>query len=131
MAAGCDGERWGALSLEHVLLQDRDDLFRRVDDAGLIGNVGAGVGSMEVGALELGVTYYWRVDSMNDDGSLQSMGNVWSFTTSPGNVVVETRTLIDDEDDVEERLDRDNALDRGSSDLEMPYEDTGRVTPRS
>ena len=38
--------------------------------------------------------------------------------------------ITDDAQDVEERLDRDNVLDMGSSDVEMPYEDTGQGDPQ-
>ncbi|MHC4626147.1 MAG: proprotein convertase P-domain-containing protein, partial [Planctomycetota bacterium] len=120
----------GAAS-QDVYFSDNFDDVNGVDDAGLIGNVGAGVGSAEVGALELGTTYYWRVDSMNDDGSLQSMGNVWSFTTGSGNVVVERR-ITDDADDCEEDLNPSKLgeNDLTSSDLEMPYEDGGQGDPQ-
>ncbi len=29
--------------------------------------------------LKSGVTYYWRVDAVNENGTIK--GNVWSFTT--------------------------------------------------
>ena len=38
--------------------------------------------------------------------------------------------IADDNDDVEERLDRDNTLDMGSSDLELAYEDVGMGDPQ-
>ena len=100
-----------------------------VDDAGFIGNVAGGVSSMDVEALELGTTYYWRVDAIADDGSLQSLGDVWSFTTSIGNIAINQR-IATGMDDVEERHDRNGAMDTGSSDLEFPYEDTGQGDPQ-
>jgi len=99
-----------------------------VGDAGLIANVAADVDASAVD-LELGTTYYWRVDPITEDGTIFA-GKVWSFTTAGGNLTIERRIAVNDEDDVEERLDRDNELDRGSSDLEMPYEDTGMGDPQ-
>jgi hypothetical protein len=32
-------------------------------------------------ALEQGVTYYWRIDELNDDGTV-TVGNVWQFTVA-------------------------------------------------
>ncbi len=37
--------------------------------------------SYDPGLLEYGTTYYWRVDTVKKDGSVQA-GNVWSFTTT-------------------------------------------------
>ena len=37
--------------------------------------------SYDPGQLEWDVTYYWRVDEVEDDGTIQT-GNVWSFTTA-------------------------------------------------
>jgi hypothetical protein len=37
--------------------------------------------SYDPGPLEYGTTYYWRVDTVKRDGSVQA-GNVWSFTTT-------------------------------------------------
>ncbi|MHC4676701.1 MAG: LamG domain-containing protein, partial [Planctomycetota bacterium] len=37
-------------------------------------------------SLELGKTYYWRVDEVNDtDGSSPWVGDIWEFTTNDGN----------------------------------------------
>ncbi len=38
--------------------------------------------SFEVSRLELGQTYYWRVDEVSSDGSVVE-GNVWTFTAEP------------------------------------------------
>jgi len=37
--------------------------------------------SYDPGQLEWDVTYYWRIDEVEDDGTIQT-GNVWSFTTA-------------------------------------------------
>ncbi len=37
--------------------------------------------SYDPGQLEWGTTYYWRVDEIEDGGTIQT-GNVWSFTTA-------------------------------------------------
>ena len=119
----------GAASQDVYFGTSFDDV-NGVGDAGFIGNVGAGVGSKDVGALELGTTYYWRVDSMNDDGSIQSVGNVWSFRTAIGNIAINQR-IANGNDDVEERIGSNNgAMDVTSGDLEFPYEDTGQGDPQ-
>lgn len=38
--------------------------------------------SFDVGRLELGQTYYWRVDEVASDGTV-TKGNVWTFTVEP------------------------------------------------
>jgi hypothetical protein len=38
------------------------------------------INSLEVGDLEAGTTYYWRVDELMPDGTVRP-GDVWSFTT--------------------------------------------------
>jgi hypothetical protein len=37
--------------------------------------------SYDAGQLEWGTTYYWRVDEVKDDNTIQK-GNIWSFTTA-------------------------------------------------
>jgi len=37
--------------------------------------------SYDAGQLEWGTTYYWRVDEVKDDGTIQK-GNIWRFTTA-------------------------------------------------
>jgi len=37
--------------------------------------------SYDAGQLEWGTTYYWRVDEVKDDSTIQK-GNIWSFTTA-------------------------------------------------
>ncbi len=94
-----------------------------IGDAGPVANLPAGTTTLEV-VLEMGKTYYWRVDGVSADGSLQSTGDAWSFSTKLGNVEIDRR-ISNNNDDVEERLRRDRMgdLDMGSSDLEFPYED--------
>ena len=58
---------------------------------------------------------------------LLALSLVFANVTSAGTVSV---NIADDNDDVEERLDRGNELDMGSSDVEMPYEDTGMGDPQ-
>jgi len=49
--------------------------------------VAAGVGqdanTYDPGRLELGRTYYWRVDEVRADGATIDRGDVWSFTVEP------------------------------------------------
>lgn len=44
--------------------------------------------SIKPGALEENVTYYWRVDAVNDNGVTE--GDVWSFKTVPGGTLFYT-----------------------------------------
>ncbi len=37
----------------------------------------------DIGGLKLGTTYYWRLDAVEADGTTH-VGEVWSFTTEPG-----------------------------------------------
>jgi|GEM_PF-2124880 len=76
------------------------------------------------GPVEPETTYYWQIDEVEADGTVVA-GDIWSFTTGLGNVIASVR-IADGDDDVEERLDRDGALDITSSDLEFPYEDEGQ-----
>jgi hypothetical protein len=100
------------------------------DSIALLGTVPGDADTIDVGALELGTTYYWRVDSIGSDGTVYP-SEIWSFSTSSGNFVIDRR-IADDEDDCEEDL-NPNKLgenDLGSSDLEMPYEDNGMGDPQ-
>ncbi len=118
------------VSSQDIYFSSNFDDVNGVGDAGLIGNVSASATSIEVGALELGTTYYWRVDGMAADGSVQSVGNIWSFSTALGNIAVNQR-IANGNDDVEERIGSNNgAMDVTSSDLEFPYEDTGQGDPQ-
>jgi subtilisin-like proprotein convertase family protein len=69
---------------QDVYLGTEVDDVNGVDDAGLIANVAADVDAIGVD-LELGTTYYWRVDPVTDDGTIY-VGKVWSFTTAGGNL---------------------------------------------
>ncbi|MBN1807051.1 MAG: hypothetical protein JW837_17515 [Sedimentisphaerales bacterium] len=45
------------------------------------GNRNLGSESYDPGKLEWNTTYYWRVDEIEDDGTVRK-GNIWSFTTA-------------------------------------------------
>ena len=45
------------------------------------------------GSLEPGVTYYWRVDEVDVDGTSRHKGPVWSFTTVPDIAVTDPNLL--------------------------------------
>jgi len=100
------------------------------DSVALLANVPGDVGTLDVGTLELATTYYWRVDTIGNDGTI-TVGDIWSFSTPLGNVVIDKR-IADEEDDSEEDLNPDKLgeNDQNSSDLEMPYEDTGMGDPQ-
>jgi len=78
----------GAYANTHDVYLGTD--FNNVNDAG-IGNqldvlVGEGQddNSYDIGRLELGQTYYWRVDEVNaPPDTTVFKGDVWSFTTEP------------------------------------------------
>ena len=112
-----------------VYFSDNLDDVNGVGDAGLIANVAADVDAIGVD-LELGTTYYWRVDPVLEDGTVYP-GKVWSFTTVGGNLLIERR-IADDADDCEEDLNPNklNENDLTSGDLEMPYEDNGMGDPQ-
>ena len=40
----------------------------------------------DTGTMATNITYYWRIDSVNDQGT--TTGNVWSFTTTSGGTTV-------------------------------------------
>jgi subtilisin-like proprotein convertase family protein len=88
----------------------------------LVGNLSADAASAEIGPLAMGQTYYWRVDTITADGSV-GVGDIWSFTTASGNVEVNVRVGAGD-DDAEQVLPAGN-MDITSSNLEMPYQNTG------
>ena len=54
--------------------------------------------TLDPGALDLGATYYWRIDEVNeaDDISVWE-GDLWSFTTQPYIVVDDFESYTDDE----------------------------------
>jgi hypothetical protein len=41
--------------------------------------------SYDPGGLKPSTTYYWQVDEIKADGTTKNTGDVWSFTTEPGN----------------------------------------------
>jgi len=99
------------------------------DGVALLGSVAGDASTIEVGALENGTTYYWRVDSIGSDGTVYP-SEIWSFSTALGNIAVNQR-IGDGSDDIEERIGSNNgAIDMGSTDLEFPYEDTGQGDPQ-
>ncbi len=97
------------------------------DGTALLGSVAGDAGTIEVGALALGTTYYWRVDSIGKDGTVYP-SEIWSFSTPIGNIAVNQR-ITNGNDDTEEHLPAGN-IDITSSDLEMPYENTGQGNPQ-
>ena len=99
-----------------------DVYFGASSPPALVGNVVAN--TYYPGPVEPATTYYWQIDEVEADGTVIP-GDIWSFTTGLGNVVASVR-IANGDDDLEERLDRDGALDIGSSDLEFPYEDEGQ-----
>ncbi|MHC4189565.1 MAG: fibronectin type III domain-containing protein [Planctomycetota bacterium] len=104
-----------------------DVYFGTSSPPALIGNQEAA--SYDTGPLGLSTTYYWQINEVEADGTTIHTGDIWSFTTASGNVAVDKRIASND-DDVEERLDRNNAIDMTSSDLELPYEDVGMGDPQ-
>ncbi|MEE8577715.1 MAG: proprotein convertase P-domain-containing protein, partial [candidate division Zixibacteria bacterium] len=50
------------------------------NDTAYQGNLAADASAVEV-ALELGQTYYWRIDALDADGMLIAAGDTWSFST--------------------------------------------------
>jgi len=51
-------------------------------------------------AMDLGTTYYWRVDEVGDSGTYE--GEVWSFTTEPFAVVDDFESYNDDDNRIYE-----------------------------
>ena len=78
----------GELAEKHNLFIGTD--FSDVNDATVESPLGAepqegiDVNSFDIGRLEFGTTYYWRVDEVNSPSSPGTYkGNVWSFTVEP------------------------------------------------
>jgi len=116
---------------QNVYFSENYDDVNGVDDIGLLANLPADASSVEVGDLALDTTYYWRVDEVGEDGVVLNMGDVWSFSTPLGNVSIDKR-IASGADDAEEDLNPEKLgeVDQTSSDLEMPYEDTGMGDPQ-
>jgi len=103
--------------------------FEDVNDSmALLGNVAGDAGMIEVGTLEYGTTYYWRVDTVDSNGVAYN-GKIWSFSTPNGTVEVNQR-IADGMDDVEEQIATLGVLDITSSDLEFAYEYEGQADPQ-
>jgi len=54
-----------------------------VNDGTAVGDTGLGSASWTPPSLDMGVTYYWRVDEVTGSGTWQ--GGIWRFTTNDGN----------------------------------------------
>jgi len=69
------------------------------------GSRNLGSESYDPGQLQWGATYYWRVDEVKTDGTVQ-MGNVWSFTTANFLVVddMESYNDLDEGDPTSNRI---------------------------
>ncbi|MBN2315015.1 MAG: discoidin domain-containing protein, partial [Sedimentisphaerales bacterium] len=48
-------------------------------------------------SLDVGKTYYWRVDEVNDPGTTPLAGDIWSFTTTEFLVVDDFESYTDDD----------------------------------
>ena len=72
------------------------------------------------GPVEVGTTYYWRVDDVEADGTTIHTGDVWSFTTGFSNFAIDI-SIATGSDDAEEDVGggSDFAIDLTSSDLEF------------
>ncbi|MHC4296624.1 MAG: proprotein convertase P-domain-containing protein [Planctomycetota bacterium] len=57
-------------------------------EAAYYGNVAADVSAIEID-LDVDQTYYWRVDSLDADGALTNVGDIWSFATAPEPIYVD------------------------------------------
>jgi len=118
------------LSQDIYFSENYDDV-NGIGDAGLLANLPMDATSIEIGALALDTMYYWRVDEIGEDGVALNMGDIWSFSTPLGNVLIQKR-IASGADDAEEDLNPEKLgeVDQTSSDLEMPYEDTGMGDPQ-
>jgi hypothetical protein len=57
---------------------------------------GLDVNEYEIDALERSMTYYWRVDEVNNPASSGKVtGNVWSFSTEPIGYAIEPDSIVD------------------------------------
>jgi regulation of enolase protein 1 (concanavalin A-like superfamily) len=55
----------------------------RANPLGVALSVGQDANTYDVGRLDLGQTYYWRVDQVEADGATIHQGDLWSFTVEP------------------------------------------------
>ena len=78
------------------------------------------------GQIEPETTYYWQVDEILEDGTVIT-GDMWTFTTGLGNIAIDKPITAGNDDGEDHIAYGDEADDgsetRGSSDLEMPWED--------
>ena len=107
--------------------------FDDVDAATVPTAAGLNVASFEPGRLELGKTYYWRVDEVNaaPDNTVFK-GDVWSFTVEPfayaiDNIIV-TTTGISDADAGPENIVNGSGLN-GNDEHSVLSEDMWLATP--
>jgi len=61
------------------------------------GNLALGSESYDPGQLELDTTYYWRVDEVEEDGTIRT-GSLWAFTTADFLMVEDFEAYDDDID---------------------------------
>ncbi|MBW7991961.1 MAG: hypothetical protein FVQ84_18360 [Planctomycetes bacterium] len=90
---------WGAgeLAVSHQVYFGADaDTVKNADDSSpeYKGSRDLGSESYEPGQLEWNTTYYWRIDEIEDGGTIQR-GNVWSFTTANFLIVDDFETYND------------------------------------
>ncbi|MHC4628547.1 MAG: proprotein convertase P-domain-containing protein, partial [Planctomycetota bacterium] len=62
-------------------------------DAAFQGNLAADVSTFRID-LELDQTYYWRIDSLDADGELVNVGDIWTFATAPEPIFVDPSSDI-------------------------------------
>jgi len=98
-----------------------DVYFGTVNPPALVGNQAAT--SYNPGILRVATTYYWQINAVEADGVTVHAGPVWSFTTSPTNILINQR-ITDPNNDAEEHVANGN-IELDSSDLELAYEDSG------
>jgi len=90
----------GAITHEVYLTTDESQLIGEADDAALVAVAEESRLNAD-GLLELGRTYYWRVDEINEaETPGRWQGEIWSFSTQPSIVV----------EDFEAYNDGDNAI---------------------
>ncbi|UCG56975.1 MAG: right-handed parallel beta-helix repeat-containing protein, partial [Phycisphaerales bacterium] len=71
----------GDTAVSHYVYLSRDEaaVINATRDAFRVNQWGT---TYDPGPLELGATYYWRIDEIEADGT-RHQGRIWSFTTSP------------------------------------------------
>jgi len=98
--------------------------FNDVNDGTALINEKQADTTYDVGRLEFGTTYYWRVDEVNDsaDATVYT-GNIWSFTTEPfaikipsGNITASASSQSSETEDPENTI-NESGLDPNNIDL--------------